>query len=234
MIQNLSMPPVVPAALSKKASVSQPLTSSAPVKTATPAAPADSPASEKGVDQLVRYTNYGAGVAGSTAATLAAPYQIQKAAPGVIRATHHLAQFFQSAAQSNSLLGQGSHVLAMGALQAAKGTEIVSKLSTSLMQAPVIGRLTSPRVSETMTRKVLPVANAVGTSLGVADNSLRFVRAREQGNAAGQVVAGIQVGLNALSGIAGFLPGKAQWVSAGAGFASLGLEMAHQFGGVGK
>jgi hypothetical protein len=225
MIQNLSMPPVVPAATASKSAASQPA-----------AAPSQTTArtSEKTVDKLVRYTNYGAGAAGSTAATLAAPYQIQKAAPGVIQATHRLADFFQGAAQTRPLFSKGSQALATGALQAAKGTEIVSKLSTSLMQTPVIGRITSPRVSETMTRKVLPVANAVGTSLGVADNSLRFVRAREQGNSAGQVVAGFQVGLNALSGITGFLPGKAQWVSAGAGFASLGLEMVHQFGGVGK
>jgi hypothetical protein len=85
-----------------------------------------------------------------------------------------------------------------------------------------------------MTGKVLPAANAAGAVLAIADNSLRFVRASEKGNTTGQVVAGIQVGLNAISGVAGFLPGKAQWVAAGAGLTGLGLEMAHQLGGLGK
>lgn len=201
---------------------------------ATPTKKPDKPSAEPMVDRLVRYTNYGAGAAGSVAGVLAAPYQISKNAPMVIQSTQKIAQTFQHFAQGYKALAPGARVLASGAMKLAKGTEVVSKLSYGVMQAPVIGKLTSPAMSETMTRKVLPVANAVGSSLAIADNSLRFVRAREKGNTTGQVVAGAQVCLNLLSGVAAFLPGKAQWVAAGAGMAGLGLEMAHQFGGLGK
>lgn len=185
-------------------------------------------------DRLVRYTNYGTGAAGSVASALAAPYQISKNAPSVIQTTQKMASLFQQFAQGNKLLGPGARVLATGTAKLAKGTEVVSKISLGVMQTPVLGKLTSPAVSETMTRKVLPVVNAVGATLAITDNSLRFVRAREKGNTTGQVVAGVQVGLNLVSGVAAFLPGKAQWVAAGAGLAGLGLEMAHQLGGLGK
>lgn len=189
-------------------------------------------------DRLVRYANYGAGAAGSAAGVLALPQQVQANAPGLIRGAHAAATSLQHLSKSKSILSPvltpSARMLAGGALKVAKGTESLSKLSMAVMQMPVVGRLTSPAVAKTMTTKVLPVANAAGAGLAIADNSLRLMRAREKGNTTGQVVAGIQVGLNAISGVAGFLPGKAQWVAAGAGLTGLGLEIAHQWGGLGK
>ncbi|MBT9547259.1 MAG: hypothetical protein IV090_17840 [Candidatus Sericytochromatia bacterium] len=189
-------------------------------------------------DRLVRYANYGAGAAGSAAGVLAFPHQISLNAPRVIQGAKSVANTLTQTAKAKHILspvlGPSARFLASGALKAARGTEVISKFSMGLMQMPVVGRLTSPAVAKTMTGKVLPAANAVGAALAIADNSLRFVRAHEKGNTTGQVVAGIQVGLNAISGVAGFLPGKAQWVAAGAGLTGLGLEMAHQLGGLGK
>jgi len=189
-------------------------------------------------DRLVRYANYGAGAAGSAAGVLAFPHQVSLNAPKVIQGAKSVANTLTQSAKAKHLLspvlGPSARFLASGALKAAKGTEVISKFSMGLMQMPVVGRLTSPAVAKTMTGKVLPAANAAGAVLAIADNSLRFVRASEKGNTTGQVVAGIQVGLNAISGVAGFLPGKAQWVAAGAGLTGLGLEMAHQLGGLGK
>lgn len=189
-------------------------------------------------DRLVRYANYGAGAAGSAAGALAFPHQFSLNAPKVIQGAKSVAHSLTQAAKAKHVfapvLSPSARILASGALKVAKGTEVVSKFSMGLMHMPVVGRLTSPAVAKTMTGKVLPAANAVGATLAIADNSLRFIRAREKGNSTGQVVAGVQVGLNAISGVAGFLPGKAQWVAAGAGLAGLGLEMAHQLGGLGK
>ncbi|MGE3728499.1 MAG: hypothetical protein AB7I41_23315 [Candidatus Sericytochromatia bacterium] len=189
-------------------------------------------------DRLVRYANYGAGAAGSAAGALAFPHQVSLNAPRVIQGAKSVANSLTQAAKAKHVFAPvfspSARILASGALKVAKGTEVVSKFSMGLMQMPVVGRLTSPAVAKTMTGKVLPAANAVGATLAIADNSLRLVRAREKGNTTGQVVAGVQVGLNAISGVAGFLPGKAQWVAAGAGLAGLGLEMAHQLGGLGK
>lgn len=189
-------------------------------------------------DRLVRYANYGAGAAGSAAGVLAFPQQVQANAPSVIRGAQAAASSLKHLSNSKTLLSPvlnpSARILAGGALKLAKGTETLSKFSMAVMQTPIVGRMTSPAVAKTMTTKVLPVANAAGAGLAIADNSLRFVRAREKGNTTGQVVAGIQVGLNAISGVAGFLPGKAQWVAAGAGLTGLGLEIAHQWGGLGK
>ncbi len=200
--------------------------------------PSQNPAEPPLGDRLVRYANYGAGAAGSAAGALAFPHQVSVNAPKVIQGANSLAATLTQAAKAkhafSPVFGPSARFLASGALKAAKGTEVVSKFSMGLMQMPVVGRMTSPAVAKTMTGKVLPVANAVGATLAIADNSLRFVRAREKGNTTGQVVAGIQVGLNAIGGVAGFLPGKAQWVAAGAGLTGLGLEMAHQLGGLGK
>lgn len=200
--------------------------------------PANAPSTAPLGDRLVRYANYGAGAAGSAAGVLAFPHQVSLNAPQVIQGAKAVASTLTQAAKAkyalSPVLSPGARFLASGALKVAKGTEVVSKFSMGLMQMPVVGRLTSPAVAKTMTGKVLPAANAVGATLAIADNSLRFVRAREKGNTTGQVVAGIQVGLNAIGGVAGFLPGKAQWVAAGAGLTGLGLEMAHQLGGLGK
>ncbi len=207
-------------------------------KTKSESAQKQAPSEQPLGDRLVRYANYGAGAAGSAAGVLAFPHQVSVNAPTVIQGAKTLATSLTQAAKAKTVLspvlGPSARFLASGALKVAKGTEVVSKFSMGLMQMPVVGRLTSPTVAKTMTGKVLPVANAVGATLAIADNSLRFVRAREKGNTTGQVVAGIQVGLNAVSGVAAFLPGKAQWVAAGAGLTGLGLEMAHQLGGLGK
>lgn len=185
-------------------------------------------------DRLVRYANYGVGAAGSAAGMLAFPHQIAQTAPQLIQGTTSFAKSMQALGQAHPLLSSGAKIMSSGALKLAKGTQVVSKFSTVVMQTPVIGKLTSPAMAKTMTSKVLPAANAVGAAFAIADNSLRLIRARDAHNTTGQILAGAQIGLNLISGVAGFMPGKAQWVAAGAGLGGLGLELAHQWGGLGK
>lgn len=132
--------------------------------------------------------------------------------------------------------GLGAKVLAKVAASGKliQGTEYVAKAANAVMNAPVIGKLTQSHVAQAVNTKVMPVVNALGSGVGVVENGFRFQKARAQGNTAGQVVSGLQIGLNTLSGVSGFFKGRGQAISAVAGIGSLVLEGISQLGGVGK
>lgn len=192
-------------------------------------------AAESGRDHLIRMINYGVGGAGTVAGLVAVPHQIVQSTPMILTSVATIGgKATAFSVTRTGMLARLAAGVAVTSTSVSHGTEFVSGLASSTMKAPVVGRIFSPKVADVMTQKVLPVANAVGAGVAILDNGNRFYRAHQQGNTAGEVVAGTQIGLNAVSAVTGFIPGKAQWVFAGVGLASLGLELAHQFAGVGK
>ncbi|HEY9843122.1 MAG: hypothetical protein ACAI44_20150 [Candidatus Sericytochromatia bacterium] len=146
----------------------------------------------------------------------------------------HAAQLLQARSAAQAGAGLGARVLAKAAIASgkiAKGSQYLSKAGNFLMHAPVLGKLTQPHVAEVVTHKVMPVVNAVGASIGIIENGARYQKAAAQGNTAGKVVSGVQIGLNAVSGVSGFIPGRGQAVSAVTGLASLALEGVYQLTG---
>lgn len=187
-------------------------------------------------DYWLRMANYGVGASGSVAGLVAIPHEVVQASPMIIQGARQLGMRAAviGAASQGSVLGRGASALAKSSLFVMKNTDHLSKLSSAVMRSSTIGKAFSPAVAKTMTGKVLPTINAIGAGLSVLDNGVRFYRASQNDNTAGQVVAGTQIGLNVLGAVTGYLPGKAQLVSVAAGLGSLGLELAHQFGGLGK
>lgn len=115
------------------------------------------------------------------------------------------------------LARQGSrHGQSVGRVQTA-----LNKGVQSMQALPGLRWWFKPQVQNTLNNKVFPTVNAVGASVAMYQNSQRFAEARATGNTRGQVISGIQIGLNATSGIAGFIPGKGQVVSTVAGVTSL-------------
>lgn len=145
----------------------------------------------------------------------------------------HVAQVMQARAATHA----SSKVLATAALLTSKtahSSQFVSKGANALISAPLLGKLMNPRAAEVVNNQVMPVINGVASGVGIVENSVRFQRARVQHDTAGQVVSGIQIGLNTVSGISGFLKGKGPMISAVTGFASLALEGYSSLTGVGK
>lgn len=215
------IPAPIPAALPTERRAAQP-----------PAAGAKAP---QAGDRFFTALNYGVGAAGTIAGFVAIPHQVVECAPAVVRSVTTLgARAAAFSATRSGMLARLATGVAVSSTSLSHGTEYAASLAASSMKAPLIGRVVSPGVAKVMTEKVLPMANAVGAGVAILDNGNRLCRAHQQGNVAGEVIAGAQIGLNAVSAVTGFLPGKAQWIMAGAGLASLGLELAHQLGGVGK
>lgn len=206
----------------------------APARTAADESGAK-PKAEAGVDKLLRLTNYGVGGAGSIAGLVAIPSQVAKYGPSISRTAASVGLYATVAAGKNSgLAAATAGIIAKSATLVVNTTPTLSKLAHASMKVPVVGRVFSPGVAKVMTDKVLPAANAVGAGIAILDNGNRYYKASKANNNTGKVIAGAQIAINGSSAVLGFLPGKAQWVSAGLGLVGLGLELTHQIGGVGK
>lgn len=120
-----------------------------------------------------------------------------------------------------------------GTLRVLEESSTLASLSRVITQAPVVGRLTQPAVADFVSAKILPTVNAVGAGLAIYDHSKRFQKAKSEGNTAAQVLSGVQIGLNAISGVTGYMKGSAQTVSAVAGLSSLALDIGSWATGVG-
>lgn len=220
------------------APVCQPTLAQRPQAILKPAAPAPAADTqpESQTDKLLRLSNYGVGGAGSIAGLVAIPSQVAKYGPSIAKSAIGVGLSASiTASSSTGLVSAGASMVAKSSALVAKHTPTLATFANATMRAPVIGRVFCPNVAKIMTDKVLPAANAVGAGLAILDNSNRFYKAHQANNKTGQIVAGAQIALNGGSAVLGYLPGsKAQWVSAGLGLAGLGLEMAHQFTGLGK
>ena len=120
-----------------------------------------------------------------------------------------------------------------GTLRVLEESTTLAKTARVVMQAPVIGHLTQPKVADFVSNKVLPTANALAAGISIYDHSQRFQKAKATGNTAAQVVSGVQIGLNAVSAVTGYMKGTAQTVSAVAGLGSLALDIGSWATGVG-
>lgn len=120
-----------------------------------------------------------------------------------------------------------------GTLRVLEESSTLAAMSRVVMQAPVIGRLTQPAVADFVSQKVLPNVNALGAGIAIYDHSKRFQKAKSEGNTAGQVFSGLQIGLNAVSAVTGYMKGSAQTVSAVAGLSSLALDIGSWATGIG-
>lgn len=134
--------------------------------------------------------------------------------------------------KSRPLAALGSRAVA-GTLRVLEESTTLAKTARVVMQAPVIGHLTQPKVADFVSNKVLPTANALAAGISIYDHSQRFQKAKATGNTAAQVVSGVQIGLNAVSAVTGYMKGTAQTVSAVAGLGSLALDIGSWATGVG-
>lgn len=193
-----------------------------------PVSPQQPPVQEqKWVDSLALTAGYGAAGSNAIGTMMTLPTEIIK----VTDTIHDLSKSikFQNTllklAQAEGVLAKTASRAATGAAQLLQHSETLSKAAEHVMKTPVIGRLTQPQVAKVMSEKVLPVVNAIGASVAIYDNGKKYLNATAQQNRSAQVVSGLQIGLNVVSGISGFVPGKGQIVSAIAGFGSLALDI---------
>lgn len=120
-----------------------------------------------------------------------------------------------------------------GTLKVLEESTTLASTARVVMQAPVVGRLTQPAVASFVSQKVLPTVNALGAGIAIYDHSKRFQKAKSEGNTAGQVLSGVQIGLNAVSAVTGYMKGNAQTISAVAGLGSLALDIGSWATGIG-
>lgn len=186
-------------------------------------------------DKFLTMLNYGVGGAGTIAGTVAIPHQVVKNAPWVMKSVTNVGlRAALTASTKTGLVSQAASGIAKSSIFVVRNTDHVAKLAAGVMRSSTVGRLFSPKVANVMTGKVLPTANAVGAGISVLDNGNRLYKAYKADNVVGQAVAGTQIALNVTGAVTGYLPGRFQLLSAAAGITSLGLEVAHQLGGVGK
>lgn len=203
-----------------------------PVKPQAPKAE-PKPKQESDTDSVaVQTVKKGSATANVASTLITLPTEAIKASETVV----HLSQVMQARAalQAGGIGGRAVATAAVGTAALAKGTQVVAKLANGVMSVPVIGRLAQPQVANTIANKVMPSLNALGSGLSIYDNVRRYNKATLQGNQTAQIVSGVQIGLNGLSGVTGFLKGKGQMISAVAGLSSLALEGVTQLTGLGK
>ncbi len=192
--------------------------------------------SDSWVDSLASKAGYGAAGTNAVGTILTLPHEALKAADAIsdlVRSTR-LQQGLLQLARSEGVLASAGSRLMTGSVQLIEGSQRLSTVAKHVMKAPLIGRLTQPHVAKVLTEKVLPVVNAVGCSVAIYDNTKKLHKANQADNRTAQVVAGLQIGLNVVSGVTGFLPGRAQVVSAVTGFGSLALDVAGWTTGFGQ
>jgi hypothetical protein len=199
-----------------------------------PAAPAPStpdtqapPAPSDTWIQTLEKGSTGAGIVGTV---LTLPTEIIKTADDIALLATKLATH----SGNGGLVGKAVGTVAKGVGKAAAGSAYLSRFSSSVMNMPVIGRLTKPETAEFLTKRVMPTVNAVGSGIAIYNHSKKLEQAEAEGNQTAATLAKIHIGLNAVNGVAGYIPGKAQIVASVAGLTSLGLEITTALTGWGK
>lgn len=174
---------------------------------------------------------------GSTTASVAGtlvtlPNEIVKTSDTVA----HVAQLLHARAAVTAGSRAGIVVAKVAAVssRALQGSQVLAKAANVVMNAPLIGKLTRSQTAEKFNGTVMPVINAAASGLGIYENSVKYRQASAQGNTAAQVLSGVQIGLNAVSGTAGFFKGRGQAISAVAGFSSLLLDGFSYVSGIGR
>lgn len=187
-------------------------------------------------DKAGLYDWFKRGVDGTNAVgnVITLPNEALKLADGMADAAKALSRYDDLLVplKSRPLAALGSRALS-GTLRVLEESATVTKVARTVMQAPVLGRLTQPHVADFVTQKVMPTANALASGISIYDHSRRFQKARAEGNTAAQVLSGVQIGLNAVSAVTGYMKGSAQTVSAVAGLSSLALDVGSWATGVG-
>ncbi|MGV3526695.1 MAG: hypothetical protein ACO1RX_20925 [Candidatus Sericytochromatia bacterium] len=210
-----------------------------PAPTLRPAAaPAAAPAKEnKGsglsADQIAKTADYGSTGTGVVGTILTLHDEALKTTEAIADLSHMLQAraALTVAAGRTGLQSMALSTLAQGSVKVLKGSETITKLASAVAQAPILNKLTQPQVTKVLTDKILPTANAIGSASGFYQNMKRYQRAEATGHTSAQIVSGIQMGLNTLSGTTGFFKGKAQTISAVAGLSSLTLDVVAGFAG---
>lgn len=209
-----------------------PMLSEAPAK-ALPSPTADS--TPKG-DKVKIYDWFKKGVDGTNAvgSVITLPNEALKLADGMADAAKALSRYDDLLVplKSRPLAALGSRALS-GTLRVLEESATVTKAARAIMQVPVVGRLTQPHVADFVSQKVMPTANALASGISIYDHTRRFQKASAEGNTAAQVLSGVQIGLNAVSAVTGYMKGTAQTVSAVAGLSSLALDVGSWATGIG-
>lgn len=196
-----------------------------------PVAPAPStPTPATNTDTWVQTLEKGSTGAGIVGTVLTLPTEIIKTADDIALLATKLATH----SGNGGLIGKTVGTVAKGVAKAAEGSAYLSRFSSSVMNIPVIGRLTKPETAEFLSKRVMPTVNAVGSGIAIYNHSKKLEQAEAEGNQTAATLAKVHIGLNAVNGVAGYIPGKAQIVASVAGLTSLGLEITTALTGWGK
>lgn len=191
---------------------------------------------EDSKDNFKLYSWFKTGVDGTNAvgSVITLPNEALKLADGMADAAKALSRYDDLLVplKSRPLAALGSRALS-GTLRVLEESATVTKAARAIMQVPVVGRLTQPHVADFVSQKVMPTANALASGISIYDHSRRFQKASAEGNTAAQVLSGVQIGLNAVSAVTGYMKGGAQTVSAVAGLSSLALDVGSWATGIG-
>jgi hypothetical protein len=192
-------------------------------------------APEKGMGaSFIDWVNTGVNGTNAIGTVITLPNEALKLADGMADAARALSgrQHLLAPLRHTPLAALSSRAMS-GTLKVLEQSTTLASTARVVMQAPVIGRLTQPGVADFVSKKVLPTVNALGAGVAIYDHSRRFQKAQSEGNTAGQVLSGVQIGLNAVSAVTGYMKGNAQTVSAVAGLGSLALDIGSWATGIG-
>ncbi len=213
-------------------------TSTPPTLSAAPTPPADPTEKSKDASKgnsFIDWVNTGVNGTNAIGTVITLPNEALKLADGMADAARALSgrQHLLAPLKHTPLAALSSRAMS-GTLRVLEESTTLASTARVVMQAPVIGRLTQPGVADFVSKKVLPTVNAVGAGIAIYDHSKRFQKAKSEDNTAGQVLSGVQIGLNAVSAVTGYMKSdKAQTVSAVAGLGSLALDIGSWATGIG-
>lgn len=202
---------------------------------APPSVPADAPKDKSMGASFMDWVNKGVNGTNAIGTAITLPNEALKLADGMADAARALSgrQHLLAPLRHTPLAALSSRAMS-GTLRVLEESATLASTARVVMQAPVIGRLTQPAVANFVSKKVLPTVNALGAGIAIYDHSKRFQKAKSDGNTAGQVLSGVQIGLNAVSAVTGYMKSdKAQTVSAVAGLGSLALDIGSWATGIG-
>ncbi len=185
-------------------------------------------------DSMMKWIGTGVNGANGIGTAITLPNEMLKVADTLGDAAKALSQrgHLLKSLQKTPLASIGTRATT-GTVKLLEKSTHLSKIANSVMNTPVVGRLTQPHVADFVTDKVLPTANALASGITIYDHSRRFQKARSENNTAGQVLSGVQIGLNAVCAVTGYMKGHGQTVSAVAGLGSMALDIGSWATGIG-
>ena len=202
---------------------------------APPAEPTEQGKSASDGASFIDWVNTGVNGTNAIGTVITLPNEALKLADGMADAARALSRrrHLLTPLKNTPLAALSSRAMS-GTLRVLEESTTLASTARVVMQAPVIGRLTQPAVADFVSKKVLPTVNAVGAGVAIYDHSKRFQKAKHEGNTAAQVLSGVQIGLNAVSAVTGYMKSdKAQTISAVAGLGSLALDIGSWATGIG-